>query len=80
MCARGEATHRFAAAYYAYRHDSPGKLGEKADEVTLDLGLEIILDLGNPHPSSLTGYARSQGKIGVSIEVCDWSKAVWIRE
>ena len=72
MCARGEATHRFAAAYYAYRHDSPGKLGEKADEVTLDLG--------NPHPSSLTGYARSQGKIGVSIEVCDWSKAVWIKD
>jgi predicted deacylase len=68
----GDSTHRFAAAYYAYRYESPGKLGREADEFTKNLGLEIILDLGSPHPTSLTGYVRSQGKIGVSIEVCDF--------
>jgi predicted deacylase len=68
----GEATHRFAAAYYAYRYDSPGKLGKQADELTRDLGLEIILDCFSPRPNSLVGYARSQGKIGISIEVCDF--------
>ncbi len=68
----GDSTHRFAAAYYAYRHASPGKLGEEADEFTRDLGLEIIVDMGSPRPNSLTGYARSQGKIGVAIEVCDF--------
>ena len=68
----GESTHRVAAGYYAYRHDSPGNLGEEADELTRDLGLEIILDMGSPRTNSLTGYARSQGKIGVAIEVCDF--------
>jgi predicted deacylase len=68
----GESTHRFAAAYYAYRYESSGQLGKDADTFTKDLGLEIILDLGSPRPSSLTGYVRSQDKIGISIEVCDF--------
>jgi predicted deacylase len=68
----GDATHRFGAAYYAYHQTSPGKLGMQTDEFTRDLGLEIILDLGNPRPSSLTGYVRKQGKIGISMEVCDF--------
>jgi hypothetical protein len=68
----GESTHKFAAAYYAYRHDSPGKLGKEADKVTRDLGLEIIVDMGSPQPGSIIGYARSQGKVGVGIEVCDF--------
>jgi predicted deacylase len=68
----GEATHRFGAAYYAYRFDSPGKLGEEADEFTRDLGLEIIVDCSTPRSGSLVGYTRSQGKIAVGIEVCDF--------
>jgi predicted deacylase len=68
----GDATHRFGAAYYAYRQTSPGKLGELIDEFTRDLGLEIILNLGNPRPTSLKGHVRKQGKIGISIEVCDF--------
>ena len=68
----GDSTHRFAASYYAYRHTSPGKLGQEVDEVTRDLGLEIMVDLGDPTPGSITWCSRSQGKVAVSIEVSDF--------
>jgi predicted deacylase len=68
----GEATNRFGASYYAYLFKTHGKLGKKTDEFTYDLGLEIVVNCAEPQPNTLVGYARSKGKVGLAVELCDF--------